>query len=200
MRRQQPTLTRTHLVGISLDRNDRTNAAGAARFQSARRLLPLLAVIAVATLVATSVACEKAASTGSQPNQATEVGMSDTALGGNWRVRRRDVLPESSRSNTELWYGGERVAELVHAYRYYGDDCLAYSSAVNHAERFYFVCGGRTPMVLGPESMATWAFEESALQQQGIEVSATAIDKGSARIDIATAKKVAVQQGIRSGK
>lgn len=131
-------------------------------------------------------------------NESKPPATSTTPLGGQWRLQTKQVLPESSHSNSELWYGGERVAVVVHAHRYYGDDCLAYSAASNGDERSFFVCGTHAPFVLGPESRATWSFEDAALQQQGIEISATAIDKGSQRITVEDAKRRALEQPERA--
>jgi hypothetical protein len=86
---------------------------------------------------------------------------------------------------------------VVHAYRDYGDDCVAYDSPDTGMERFYFVCGRHAPFVLGPESQATWDFNADSLQQRGIENSSTAIGHGDQRIAVQQAKEFAMKQRLR---
>jgi hypothetical protein len=125
---------------------------------------------------------------------------SETRIGGSWHVRTQETLlgEGTSASNAELWRGSHKVATIVHTYRYYGDDCLAYSSGASIGEgRSYFVCGKRQPMRLGAESLATWDFDVGALRQRGVENSSTAFDRGAQVISIADAKRLAGAQPLR---
>ena len=122
-------------------------------------------------------------------------------VGGTWVVRTHARLPEAGSTETELWYGNdERVARIVHAYRYYGDDCVAYDSPDGGIQHDYFTCGRHSPLILGPDSRATWDFEQDALQQRGIENSTTAIDHGDQRLSIPDAKRLANAQPLRGSQ
>ena len=116
----------------------------------------------------------------------------DLAVGGDWWVRQWSSMAGSS-SSVELWHGktGDRAPHemVVHTYRYYGDDCIAYSATVGSVVRYFFACGSRTPLPLGPDSEADWQFEADALQQRGVENSATAFAAGKRRLLVAELKR-----------
>jgi len=114
----------------------------------------------------------------------------DEAIGGEWWARRWVSMAGRS-SSVELWHGkpDDRalLQKVVHTYRYYGDDCVAYSASVDRSVQYYFACGARAPLAL--DSGATWDFGDDALQQRGIETSSTAFAPGHQRLLISDLKR-----------
>ncbi len=109
--------------------------------------------------------------------------------GGHWSVefvKHVDTYGEGGM----LWYrqGQRRVllADNVHVYRYYGDDCLAYESG---GQQYFFVCGPRQPQLLPSNALSEWTFEPDALQEHYLPANATSFAKVvGQRVPIANAK------------
>ena len=86
--------------------------------------------------------------------------------GGHWAIDSVRYAADS-RAGGELFYESPskkrtRVAQFVHVYRYYGDDCLAFDSAERGAFEYFFACGPRKPLLLNGDRSSTWDFEPDA--------------------------------------
>ncbi len=119
--------------------------------------------------------------------------------GGHWTIEFTRYPADSYGLGGRLFYEerGHRslIAESVHFYRYYGDDCLAYESIENGSEQFYFVCGRHAPLPLNEQRMSAWEFEPDALQQHPLPSEASGVGSGSGeRLPINVAKMRAIQQ------
>jgi hypothetical protein len=94
--------------------------------------------------------------------------VSSRSVGGNWIIVSQHAAGEHStyRELRRRGPGGEAVVQrLVHDYRYYGDDCVAYAAAVAHRETYFVACGDRPPVKFGGGDYLTWHLEPDAVQQ-----------------------------------
>src|SRR5947209_14741642 len=68
--------------------------------------------------------------------------------GGHWTLESVHY-PDSHSVSSRLYYESEGhraiVADLVHQYRYYGNDCIAYGTGGEGRELYFVVCGDRAP-------------------------------------------------------
>jgi hypothetical protein len=117
-------------------------------------------------------------------------------IGGNWRLHHMRWAASHS-LHTDLLHGdGEIVAKDVNAWKYYGDDCLAYG-ALAESEHYYFVCGHHRPFAIGGDVPTAWTFEADAVRERGIENSSTALASGTRVLHVTDLKSAALRTASR---
>jgi hypothetical protein len=76
-------------------------------------------------------------------------------VGGGWAVESVR-FPDSHDFSCTLYHRQihrqVRVAELVHQYKYYGDDCIVYGHSREGHEEYFMACGNRRPYPIGSAS------------------------------------------------
>jgi len=116
---------------------------------------------------------------------------------GNWQLHHMRWAGSHS-LHSELIYGADEiVASNVHAWKYYGDDCLAYGSSTPEGEHYFFVCGRRRPVVIGGDAPTSWTFDGDVVRERGIESNSTAVATGARVLRVSELKSAAFHAANR---
>ncbi len=91
------------------------------------------------------------------------VGCEDReSIGGRWQIVTTTGIPESGNREDTLYRttsnGRRLVARLVGTWRYYGNDCLVYSTRANRVGiiEYFAACGDRVPLRVAEERYFEW--------------------------------------------
>ena len=89
-------------------------------------------------------------------------------VGGNWRVRHTEHLPEAGGSQPFLHrvqgVGRKPVLEFTYVYQYFGDDCLGFAAR----DGAFVACGDRAPLRLAVPNLMYFTFTPAgAVQESG---------------------------------